>query len=42
MDVLLDALLSRLIHASLQAILLCGAIYAVCRHVPAMSASATT
>ncbi|MET4678262.1 MULTISPECIES: M56 family metallopeptidase [unclassified Luteibacter] len=42
MDMLLDEMLSRLIHASLQAILLCGAIYAVCRLVPAMSASART
>jgi beta-lactamase regulating signal transducer with metallopeptidase domain len=42
MGIVLDELLSRLIHASLQAILLAGAVYAVCRLVPAMSASAKT
>ncbi|WP_036137176.1 M56 family metallopeptidase [Luteibacter sp. 9135] len=42
MSMLLDEMLSRLIHASLQAILLCGAIYTVCRLVPTMSASART
>jgi beta-lactamase regulating signal transducer with metallopeptidase domain len=41
-DALLDTLFSRLAHASVQAVLLAGVIYAVCRCVPSLSASART
>ncbi|SDF89024.1 M56 family metallopeptidase [Dyella sp. 333MFSha] len=40
MEALFDTLLSRLVHASVQAVLLAGVVYAVCRLVPTMSASA--
>ncbi|MET0256386.1 MAG: M56 family metallopeptidase, partial [Luteibacter sp.] len=42
MDALLDTLLSRLAHASVQAILLAGIVHAACRFVPSLSASAKT
>jgi len=40
MDTFLDTLLSRLAHASVQALLLAAVVYAACRIVPALSASA--
>jgi beta-lactamase regulating signal transducer with metallopeptidase domain len=40
MDAFLDTLLSRLIHASVQALLLAAIVYAVCRFVPSLSAAA--
>lgn len=40
MDAVFDTLLSRLAHASVQAVLLAGVVYAVCRLVPTLSASA--
>jgi beta-lactamase regulating signal transducer with metallopeptidase domain len=40
MDAFLDTLLSRLVHASVQALLLAAVVYAVCRLVPSLSAAA--
>lgn len=40
MDAFLDTLLSRLAHASVQALLLAAIVYAVCRLVPSLSAAA--
>lgn len=40
MDAVLDTLLSRLAHASVQALLLAAIVYAVCRAVPSLSAAA--
>jgi bla regulator protein blaR1 len=40
MDAFLDTLLSRLAHASVQALLLAGIVYIACRVVPSLSAAA--
>jgi len=40
MDAFLDTLLSRLAHASVQALLLAGIVYVACRVVPSLSAAA--
>lgn len=40
MEAFLDTLISRLAHASVQALLLAGIVYAVCRVVPSLSAAA--